>query len=74
MKKYFRIMLEGEPRVWFDYAVPEGAQLDVFVAHIQSAGYFCTSDFYIAAKAIKFITTVTMENNNVQPFKPTVVS
>lgn len=73
MKKYFRISIKGSvPASFFDYEVPENAQLPQFWANIVGAGFVVTERFVVAADQIAAITVVTMDAQ--QGWRPQVVN
>lgn len=72
MKKFFRITLKGTPPlVFFDYEVPENAQLPQFWSNVISAGCVVTEKFIVMHDQVASIQVVTMEQ--AQVFKPQFV-
>jgi hypothetical protein len=74
MKKYFRIIVKGPiPQVFYDYEVPENAQLPQFWANVVACGYVLTERFMVPADQIASITVVTMDVAQ-QGWRPHVVN
>lgn len=60
MKKFFRIVIKGpHPQVFYDYEVPETAQLPQFWANVVGAGYVLTDKFMVSAAEIAHVSVVT---------------
>ena len=72
MKRFFRIHLFGEQSVWFDMPA-ENIELSNFISIMQAAGYIATENYWINAKAVKFIGVIQAETAQITPFTPKVV-
>lgn len=75
MKKYFRIVTKGQPGMTFMVPNVTEQALINYVTNVVTDGYVITDAFFIRYDQIKFIVCVEMTTpDNVQPFKPTIVS
>ncbi len=73
MKKFFRITFKGVPPLpFFDYEVPDNANLPQFWSNIVGAGMLVTDKFVVSADQIAHVQVVTMEQS--QGFVPRVVN
>jgi hypothetical protein len=69
MKKFARITIKGEPRIWFDMELLNGLTFNNFVALVRAGGYAMNHNVYIRHDEIAYMVELTMAEgtNTLQP-------
>lgn len=62
MKKFLRIVIRQTPHLWYDWELPEGAQLNQIVAQMQMAGYVLMPTFWVPIESIAHMCIVEVSN------------
>lgn len=65
--KYLRVILTGEPRLWFDHPIPEGSSFATLLAVIRANGYFATTNIYIPLISIHHMIEFEQVTGTVTP-------
>ena len=60
MKKFVRIVLKGQPRIWFDMELKNGLTFNNFIALVRAGGYVMNENVYILHDDIAYIGVVEL--------------
>ena len=58
--KYIRIVIKGEPRVWFDHPIPQGQTFVNIVSLVRAGGQFAAPTFYVPYESIHHMMEIEL--------------
>jgi hypothetical protein len=67
--KYLRVVLKGEPRMWFDYPIPNGTTFANLIMMIRAGGFFATPAVYVPIEQIHHMMEIELTSGE-QPAAP----
>jgi hypothetical protein len=56
--KYLRVILKGEPKIWFDHPISNDITFVNLIMMIRAGGYFMTPSIYVPIEQIHHIVEV----------------
>ena len=60
MKKFVRVVLKGQPRIWFDMELKNGLTFSSFIALVRAGGYAMNDNVYILHDDMAYIVELTL--------------
>jgi hypothetical protein len=68
MKQYLRIVLKQEPKLFYDWELPDGWSLQQCIAQIMMSGYFLTPKFFVPYESIAHMCVIEVKDGDVVDF------